>query len=194
MFADGHSSASRPLGESVRSRSANIISLKAASSSRKCLSLRRNRRRRSMLPRSTASKARLRCINGPATRLVVKIASPTAANATTGTRVRRKNQMSLCDDSGTTSPSIMATVMTGAVSTTTKTQTAYYGNTAGRVCLNPLPRSFQFFFIVCLLASETSQIPTPGSGSRTTAHLLRIQHVAQSVAPTVSCRTIWPEW
>ena len=160
LFADGHSSASRPLRESARSRSASIISLKAVSSARKCLSARRNCRRRSMSPPLTSSKARLSSTNGPATRLVVKMASPVAANAITGTRVRRKNQMSLCVDGGTMPPIIIATVMTGAVSTTTKTQTAEYGHTDGRVCLNPLPRSFQFLFIVCLLVSETISLLT----------------------------------
>ena len=97
-----------------------------------------------MSPPSTALKARFKFTIGPATRVVVKIASPMPANAIMGNRVRRKNQTSLCSDVGTMSLTIIATVRTGAVSTSTTTQTAETDITAGRVYLNPLPRIFLF--------------------------------------------------
>ena len=107
-------------------------------------------------PSLTASKARFSSISGPATPLVVKIASPMAANASTGIRVARKNQTSPYDDYGTRSPAIIPTVMIGAASTTKTTQTAENENTAGRVCLNQLPRIFLLIFVSCQLVSETS--------------------------------------
>ena len=97
-----------------------------------------------MSPPSTSLKTRFRCTNGPATRVVVKIASPMPAKAIMGDRVRRKNQTSPCNDGGTMPLIIMETMRTGAVSTSTTTQMAATGITAGRVCWNPLPRIFLF--------------------------------------------------